>query len=98
MASDTTPNTNPAAHTPLTPTAPVRRAEHNEDSFTRVIEQQTAKVPSHVFLCASLLSMAVSAAYELKGNQRASRFIGSWTAPLLLMGVYNKLVKTLGTF
>jgi hypothetical protein len=97
MASDPSSDTNPAAHASLAATAPVRRAEHNEDSFTRVIEQQAAKVPSQVFLCASLLSMAASAAFELKGNQRASRFIGSWTAPLLLMGVYNKLVKTLGT-
>jgi len=94
----TASDANPAEHAPLASTAPVRRTEHNEDSFTRVIEQQTAKVPSHFFLSASLLSMAVSAAFEIKGNQRASRFVGSWTAPLLLMGVYNKLVKTLGTY
>jgi hypothetical protein len=89
---------NPAAHASLATTAPVRRPEHQEDSFTRVIEQQAAKVPSQVFLCASLISMAVSAVCELRGDQRTSRFVGSWAAPLLLMGVYNKLVKTLGTY
>ena len=97
MAAATSSNTNPAEHVPLAPTAPVRRAEHNEGSFTRVIEQQTAKVPSHVFLGASLLAMTVSALLELKGKHRASRFVGQWPAPLLVMGVYNKLVKSFGT-
>jgi len=98
MVSDSASDTNPAAHAPLAPVAPVRRTEHNEGSFTRVIEQQTAKVPSHYFLSAALASMVASAVYELRGNAAASRFVGSWAAPLLLMGVYNKLVKTLGTY
>lgn len=75
----------------------MRRPEHDEDSFTRIIEQQTAKIPSHYFLTASLLSMAISATLEVQSRERAARFVGSWAAPLLLMGVYNKLVKSLGT-
>ena len=42
--------------------------------------------------------MALSAALELKHNSRGARFVGSWVAPLLLMGIYNKLVKTFGTY
>lgn len=98
MSADPRSTTNPAAHARLAGTAPLRRAEHAEDSFTRVIEQQAAKIPSHLFLSASLFTMGVSAALELMGNRRASRFIGAWPAPLLLMGVYNKLVKSLGTY
>lgn len=90
-------DTNPAEHAPLATSAPLRRPEHQEDSFTRVIEQQSAKIPSHVFLCASLLAMAASAVLELQGKRRASRFVGQWPAPLLLLGVYNKLVKSFGT-
>lgn len=75
---------------------PVVRAEHLEGSFTRLLEQQTAKVPSHVFLFASLCSMAVSLGLELGGRERTARFVGLWVTPLLVMGVYNKLVKTLG--
>jgi len=97
MSANQNATMNPAAHARLASVAPVRRAEHAEDSFTRVIEQQAAKVPSHVFLCAALLAMGLSAALELQGNQRASRFVSAWPAPLLLMGVYNKLVKSLGT-
>jgi hypothetical protein len=76
----------------------LRRAEHKEGSLTRVIEQQTAKIPSHFFLSASLGAMALSAALELRDNARAARFVGSWVAPLLMMGIYNKLVKTFGTY
>lgn len=75
---------------------PVIRAEHAEGSFTRVIEQQTAKIPSDVFLFASLVAMGASLVFELSGRVRPSRFIGMWVGPLLVMGVYNKLVKVLG--
>jgi hypothetical protein len=97
MSSDLQSTTNPAAHARLAAAAPLRRPEHAEDSFTRVIEQQAAKVPSHLFLSAALLAMGITAAFELQGNQRASRFVSAWPAPLLLMGVYNKLVKSIGT-
>jgi hypothetical protein len=74
---------------------PVVRAEHAEDAFTRVIEHQAAKVPSEVFLFAALSSMVASAGLQLAGRESASRFIGMWAPALLIMGVYNKLVKLL---
>jgi hypothetical protein len=77
--------------------APVRRSEHLESGFTRLIENQTAKVPSHVFLVLGLGAMGVSLGCELAGRTRASRFIGLWPQSLLVLGVYNKLVKTFGT-
>lgn len=77
--------------------APVLRTEHRESTFTRMIEQQTAKIPSDVFLVASVCAMGVSLGAELAGQQRISRFVGMWVAPILLMGVYNKLVKALGS-
>jgi hypothetical protein len=89
---------NPAAETSLDtyePT-PVFREEHAEGRITRLVEQQTSRLPSDVFLFAALSSMAASLAFELYGNQRLSRFVGMWAPSLLTMGVYNKLVKTLG--
>lgn len=77
--------------------APVLRTEHREGSFTRMIEQQAAKIPSDVFLFAALCGMAVSLGTELTGRRRVSRFVGMWVSPLLQMGVYNKLVKSLGS-
>ncbi len=76
---------------------PVVRPEHAEGEVARLIEQQTAKVPSHWFLFGALAAMTTSLMLELGGRSRASRFVGQWPTPLLVMGIYNKLVKTLGT-
>lgn len=76
--------------------APVARDEHGEPRFTRLIEQQTTRVPSHWFLMAAMTSMVASLVFELTGRTRWSRFIGLWTPTLLITGVYNKLVKALG--
>lgn len=93
-----TPEVNPFAHADPAEVVPaVFRSEHRESLLTRMIEQQTAKVPSTAFLVASLAAMTVSMVAELRGQTRLSRFAGMWAGPLLTMGVYNKLVKTLGT-
>jgi hypothetical protein len=89
---------NPAAEASLNVApAPVLRPEHAEGDLARLVEQQTAKIPSHWFLIAALGSMGLSLVLELAGRARGSRFVGQWPAPLLIMGMYNKLVKTLGT-
>lgn len=92
------PETNPMsdASEQVYKAAPVFRTEHAEGRLTRLVEQQSAKVPSTFFFFASITAMAVSLTLELTGKRRASRFIGMWPGPILTMGVYNKLVKTLG--
>jgi hypothetical protein len=98
--SHVTPDINPYSSQAVEPAprseAPVRRTEHIESLLTRMIEHQTAKVPSSYFLFASLCAMAVSLGAEMADRQRVSRFVGMWAGPLLTMGVYNKMVKTLG--
>ena len=89
---------NPAAEESMAePPVPVVRPEHAEGDLARLIEQQTAKLPSHWFLFAALGVMGASLGLELSGRSRAARFIGMWPTPLLVAGMYNKLVKTLGT-
>jgi hypothetical protein len=98
MASDNL-EVNPAAEKVIeeyTPT-PVVREEHAEDQITRMIEQHAAKVPSDVFLFAAIGAMGAAVAFEIAGNSRMSRFIGMWPPAILTMGMYNKLVKVLGT-
>jgi hypothetical protein len=92
------PDVNPAARPSLFSyrEAPVLRAEHREGRVTRIIEQQTAKVPSNYFLTLAFLAMLAALSLELSGRQRVGRFVGMWPGPLLVMGVYNKLVKVLG--
>jgi hypothetical protein len=75
--------------------APVVREEHSEDWLTRLVEQQTAKIPSSWFLIAALGALGASLALELRGDERWSKFVGMWAPTLLITGVYNKLVKEL---
>jgi hypothetical protein len=71
--------------------------EHSEGVVARTIEQQTAKVPSDVFLWAAAGSMGVSLALQLKGRQHEALFVGQWAAPFLVLGIYNKMVKLAGS-
>jgi hypothetical protein len=73
--------------------------EHAEGPVARRIEQQTAKLPSDLFLWAALASMGVSLGLQLGGrrSQHASLFVGQWAPSLLLFGLYDKLVKVAGS-
>ncbi len=70
--------------------------EHKEGKVATAIEEQTAKLPSDIFLWAALGSMALSLTMQATGKKHTSLFIGQWAAPFLLLGVYNKLVKLQG--
>ncbi|HEY3402943.1 MAG TPA: hypothetical protein VGK59_06130 [Ohtaekwangia sp.] len=69
---------------------------HKEGELTKAIEDQTAKIPSDVFLYTSLGAMSVSLILKIMGKSHLSLFIGQWAAPFLLFGIYNKLVKQQG--
>jgi hypothetical protein len=68
-----------------------------EDDFTSMIESKTSQIPSSAFLGAALASMAGSAVLKATGKEHAALFVGQWAAPFLLLGIYNKLVKQLGS-
>ncbi len=71
--------------------------EHSEGIVARTIEAQTAKLPSDLFLW--LAGGSIIASLILKSNGRAhdALFVGQWPAPFLLLGIYNKLVKLMGS-
>lgn len=73
-----------------------KNPEHKEGELAKSIEEQTAKLPSDVFLWAALGSMAASLTFQFLGKRDNSLFVGQWAAPFLLLGVYNKLVKLQG--
>lgn len=74
-----------------------RQKNHSEGQVAKSIEQQTAKLPSDVFLWASLASMATSLCMKCMKKDHLALFVGQWAAPFLLLGVYNKIVKTEGS-
>ena len=73
------------------------RPEHAEGVVARTIEQQTAKLPSDVFLWAAGGSIIGSLLLKCSGQHENALFVGQWAAPFLLLGVYNKLVKLAGS-
>ena len=74
----------------------IEAQEHSEGKVARTIEEQTAKLPSDVFLWAAAGSIGASALLQFAGKKEASLFVGQWVAPFLLFGVYNKIVKVGG--
>ena len=73
------------------------RPEHAEGSVARAIEQQTAKLPSDLFLWAAGVSIAGSLLLQMSGRKQDSNFVGQWAPCFLLLGLYNKLVKLEGS-
>ena len=73
------------------------RTEHREGPVARSIEQQTAKLPSDLFLWAALGSIATSLFFQLTGDDRKASFVGHWAPTFLTLGIYNKLVKLHGS-
>jgi hypothetical protein len=70
---------------------------HPEGKRAKYIERKTAQLSSDWFLWISVGAMTASAILEITGNHKKSAFIGRWASPLLTLGVYNKLVKLMGS-
>ncbi len=73
------------------------RPEHAEGTVARTIEQQTAKLPSDLFLWAAGASIVGSLAFQFSGRQHEALFVGQWAPTFLLLGIYNKIVKVAGS-
>jgi hypothetical protein len=70
--------------------------EQSEGKLARTIEEQTAKLPSDVFLWGALGCIAGSIGLHLMGRKQDAVFVGLWPPTLLILGTYNKLVKQHG--
>ena len=71
--------------------------EHREGKVAKAIEDQTAKMPSDWFLWAAVGSMAASLMLQSTGRRQMSNFVGQWAPTLLILGLYNKVVKIAGS-
>jgi hypothetical protein len=68
-----------------------------EDTVTKSVESHTAAIPSIAFLGLAVGSMAVSLALMMAGRRQAANFVGQWAPTILIMGLYNKVVKQHGS-
>lgn len=73
------------------------RPEHTEGPVARTIEQQTAKLPSDLFLWAAGASIVGSLVLHCSGRKHDALFVGHWAPTLLILGLYNKVVKVAGS-
>ena len=71
--------------------------KRTEGRVAKAIEDQTSKLPSDWFLWAAIGSMVGSAALLAARRQHDALFVGQWAPTLLIFGLYNKLVKQLGS-
>jgi hypothetical protein len=70
--------------------------QHSEGQVAEAIEEQTAKLPSDLFLWTAIGCMGISLTLQLMKQKHVSLFIGQWAPSILIMGLYNKLVKLEG--
>jgi len=85
--------------------------EEREGPIARTIERTTAKMPSDIFLWVAGAAMVGSLAFQILGPRPKSGifgrhvqgraplagFVGQWVPTILLLGVYNKIVKVAGS-
>ena len=72
-------------------------SDHREGFLAKSIEDQTAKLPSDTFLWLALGSIAASLSLKISGRHKDALFVGQWAPTFLILGLYNKLVKQLGS-
>ena len=71
--------------------------QHTEGMVARTIEEQTAKLPSDLFLWAAVGSIGCSLLLQASGKKEESLFVGQWAPTFLILGLYNKIVKVAGS-
>lgn len=71
--------------------------DHQEGEVTKVIENQTSKIPSGAYLALAIGSMALSAILVTTKSKNLANFVGLWAPSFLILGLYNKIVKTHGS-
>lgn len=68
-----------------------------EDQLTSAIESQTSKIPSSGYLGAAIGAMLASAILKSVGKNDWAMFVGQWAPSILVIGLYNKVVKQQGS-
>lgn len=71
--------------------------EHDEGTVTKAIEHYTSQVPSGTYLSLAVGSIGLSLTLRLLGQKHAAEFVGHWVPTILILGLYNKIVKLHGS-
>ncbi len=74
-----------------------RRMDGVEGATTRRIERVTAAIPSSTWLLLAGGAILASLALKASGRHTTANFVGEWVPSLLMIGLYNKIVKAIGS-
>lgn len=77
--------------------ANVLNRRHAEGRVARTIEDQTSRVPSDMFLWAAGAAIIGSLVLKMNDRDEDAQFVGQWAPTFLILGLYNKIVKLLGS-
>ena len=69
----------------------------HEGKLTEKVDRVTSKVPSLAYLGFAVGSIAASLGLMVTGRKSAANFVGQWAPTILILGLYNKVVKEIGT-
>lgn len=71
--------------------------DKKEGNVAKAIEDYTAEIPSDIYLWTAFGAIGVSLALKVLQKNDLALFVGQWAAPIMLMGLYNKIVKINGS-
>lgn len=74
----------------------MKNPDLREEEMTNKFEECRPRISSKHFICAALTVMGLSIFFKCKGHKHIALFLGQWVSPILIMGLYNKLVKIHG--
>lgn len=75
----------------------VSQGQAKEGELTKTVEKFTANIPSIAYLGLAVGSMVISASLAgFTKRKTVANFVGLWVPTIMLVGIYNKLVKLEG--
>jgi hypothetical protein len=81
-----------------TQTAPkTDTTNRQEGPVAKAIEAKTSRLPSDLFLWTAGGAIVASLTLQAMHQKERSNFVGQWVPTILLLGLYNKMVKQHGS-
>lgn len=71
--------------------------QETEGDVAKTLERRTAQLPSDWWLWAAGASILGALALRAYGREDDAQFVGQWAPTFLVIGLYNKIVKLLGS-
>lgn len=74
----------------------LKEQNYTEGPVARSIEEKTSAIPSDTFLWVAGAAILGSLTLQVMGRKEEANFVGQWAPTILILGLYNKIVKLEG--